>query len=78
MSDYRVYRRDHPGPLSQKSFEFWKRNGGNDLKSFKWKKEKEIKKNDKKKNTKNHQQQKKIYKIYKNEIKNMNGHVHYH
>ena len=49
MSDYRIYRRAHLGPLSQKSFNFWKRNGGNDLQSFKWKKEKEIKKRQKEK-----------------------------
>ena len=31
MSDYRHYRRDHPGPITGKSFQFWKKNGGKDL-----------------------------------------------
>ena len=83
MSDYKDYRRDNPGPLSNRSFEFWKENGGEDLPTFKWKsKDKNVKKkqnNNHKNHHKNQQKQKKTYKIYKNEIKNMNGGiVHYH
>ena len=81
MSDYRHYRRDHPGPITGKSFQFWKKNGGKDLPSFVWK-GKSIKKINKKQNKKkqnNHKKQQKEIKIYKNEIKNMNGgNVHYH
>ena len=45
MSDYKDYRRDNPGPLSNRSFEFWKENGGEDLPTFKWKsKDKNVKK----------------------------------
>ena len=85
MSEYRDYRRDHPGPLSVKSYQFWRKNGGEDLPTFQWT-DKKVKNNKKtttkitKKNYhKNQQKQKKTYKIYKNEIKNMNGGiVHYH
>ena len=37
MSDYRDHRKEHPGPLSQKSFQFWRSNGGKDLDGFVWK-----------------------------------------
>ena len=53
MSDYKDYRRDNPGPLSNQSFEFWKENGGEDLPTFKWKsKDKKVKKQNKTTTTK--------------------------
>ena len=79
MLDYTEYRREHPGPLSKKSFEFWRRNGGKDLDSFAWKNKKNNKKQKKQKNNqKNKQKQKKALKIYKNEIKSMTGNVYYY
>ena len=48
MTEYKEYRRDHPGPLSERSFQFWKNNGGEDLPTFKWTKNKKVKNNKKK------------------------------
>ena len=71
-------RRQHPGPITEKSFQFWKKNGGKDLDSFVWK-ENSKKINKKQNNHKNQQKQKKKHKIYKNEIQNISGgNVHYH
>ena len=63
MSEYRDYRRDHPGPLSVRSFEFWRKNGGEDLPSFQWKKK------DLKKVTKNNQNKIKHIKFIKMKFK---------
>ena len=61
MSEYREYRRDQPGPLSDRSFQFWKNNGSEDLPTFKWtnkkikeQKQKNGKNNHHKNNKKNH------------------------
>ena len=70
MLDYTEYRREHPGPLSKKSFEFWRRNGGKDLDSFAWKNNKN--------NKKQSEKQTKALKIYKNEMKSMTGNVYYY
>ena len=47
--DYTIYRHKNKGPLSQKSYEFWKKNGGKDREGFVWK-GKGVKKNKKSKN----------------------------
>ena len=74
MSDYRDHRKEHPGPLSQKSLQFWRSNGGKDLDSFVWKDSgKKINKKQNKKKQNNHKKQQKQIKIYKNEVKNMSG-----
>ncbi|XP_065680118.1 uncharacterized protein LOC124809685 isoform X5 [Hydra vulgaris] len=36
FEQYQSYRSQHPGPLSERSFNKWKRNGGMDEPSFKW------------------------------------------
>nr|XP_047132335.1 uncharacterized protein LOC105844623 isoform X2 [Hydra vulgaris] len=36
FEQYQNYRSQHPGPLSERSFNKWKRNGGMDESSFKW------------------------------------------
>ncbi|XP_065640365.1 uncharacterized protein LOC136072900 [Hydra vulgaris] len=36
FEQYQNYRSQHPGPLSKRSFNKWKRNGGMDEFSFKW------------------------------------------
>nr|XP_047129812.1 uncharacterized protein LOC124809889 [Hydra vulgaris] len=36
FEQYQNYRSQHPGPLSERSFNKWKRNGGMDEPSFKW------------------------------------------
>nr|XP_047136031.1 uncharacterized protein LOC124813265 [Hydra vulgaris] len=33
---YKTYRSQHPGPLSERSFNKWRDNGGMDEPSFKW------------------------------------------
>ena len=33
---YLAYRKDHPGPISSKSFGVWVGNGGRDREGFKW------------------------------------------
>ena len=65
------YRESHPGPSSEKSFRFWKRNGGKDRPDFVWpKKENKIKKIEKEKIIN------KVNKIYKNNFKSIKN-VHF-
>ncbi|XP_057310820.1 uncharacterized protein LOC130648752 [Hydractinia symbiolongicarpus] len=33
---YKEYRKNHPGPLSKRSFRVWCQNGGKDKEDFKW------------------------------------------
>nr|XP_047135837.1 uncharacterized protein LOC124813147 [Hydra vulgaris] len=35
-NEYKNYRSQHPGPLSERSFKKWKDHGGMDKPSFKW------------------------------------------
>ncbi|XP_065660718.1 uncharacterized protein LOC136084534 [Hydra vulgaris] len=36
FEEYERYRSQHPGPLSERSFNKWRSNGGMDEPSFKW------------------------------------------
>ena len=50
-SAYLMHRRNHPGPKTKSSYNFWLKQGGKDRDDFVWKKRKEInKKKQEKKN----------------------------
>ena len=68
MSDYVEYRRDQPGPLSVKTFQFWKNNGGEDLPTFKWT-NKKVKKQKQKNGKNNHHKNNKKNTIQINKTK---------
>ena len=40
MEDFFHYRKSHEGPKSLNAFNFWLENGGKDLESFQWNKNK--------------------------------------